>query len=396
MTYTVLLYGATGYSGRLIAEEARVDGMAAVDAPNEYRMVLAGRDASALRDMASELGMEYRVAALDDRDRLREILSEADVVINAAGPFAFTAVPMAKAALATGCHYVDINGELDVYKRLDDYSDLAVQRDVVMVCSAGHMTAASDVLLDWVLSNWRASGHRAGSRLAAVRIALSRIPSFSRGSGATVTRSFREQVAVVRAVERNGRTEMMLWHEPVGRLERTFDLGPRDANGRGSLRIASATNLVDTLTARATLQRHKLVADTIESYMESGTAYRLANQVAALAAPFTACTVMRGLARAQLGLLPDGPTDEERQREGHVVVLEVDALDSVPLERLRWETPNVYQLTSQLVIAVAKRGVVSKAYGWRTPAAILGTPGFGVQDAPDSGPFRNCRLVAAH
>src|SRR4029077_20940378 len=113
----VLLYGATGYSGRLIAALARQRWSGATS----LRVIVAGRDGRALRDLANELDVEYRTFALDDARGIDAGLRDVVTVINAAGPFALTAEPLAKAALRSGCHYVDINGELDVYKRLVDF-----------------------------------------------------------------------------------------------------------------------------------------------------------------------------------------------------------------------------------------------------------------------------------
>ena len=61
-------------------------------------MVLAGRDGERAREARrDEHGMEYRVFGLDDRDEVRRGLRDVDVVINAAGPFAWTAERLVKA-----------------------------------------------------------------------------------------------------------------------------------------------------------------------------------------------------------------------------------------------------------------------------------------------------------
>src|SRR5436305_6338450 len=119
MGYNVMLYGATGFSGRRIAAHGK-----AVMGPGkpyaDCRIILAARDGAKLRKVADENGMEFRVFALDDQKKIRKRLHAIDVIINAAGPFAFTGESLTEAALRAGCHYVDINGELDVYCKLDD------------------------------------------------------------------------------------------------------------------------------------------------------------------------------------------------------------------------------------------------------------------------------------
>ena len=171
------------------------------------------------------------------------------MIINAAGPFAATAKPLVAAALETGCSYVDINGEVDVYRALDDLAFKAEHRGIAMVCGAGASAAGSDLLLDLALQELKRTPVE---ELGAVRIAMSQVPDFSRGSAATGLRLLREQVLVVRRgknpdAKGDLKRQMVYWHEPIGRLERTFNLrtpqlrkrpceniSPRDRLGRQS------------------------------------------------------------------------------------------------------------------------------------------------------------------
>ena len=169
----------------------------------------------------------------------------------------------------------------------------------------------------------------------------------------------REEVTVVRrrATARPGGPgeELALWHEPVGKLERTFDFRDReDKSAKPDLRIASAANLVDTLTARLTIARHKRSVRSIESYVETNAADRIAYQLGALLAPMSSLPWVRALTQLQIGMLPEGPTTDELKDEGHLIVLEIEDAFRKRIIDWRWRTPNVYQLTAQLVVAVAE------------------------------------------
>ncbi|WP_113703157.1 saccharopine dehydrogenase NADP-binding domain-containing protein [Nonomuraea lactucae] len=98
----VAIYGANGHTGRLVAAELLARGQ---------DVVLAGRDAAALAALAAEIDTPERVrthvAPLDDQAALRELCAGAAVLIHCAGPFARTAEPVASAAVAAGCHYID-------------------------------------------------------------------------------------------------------------------------------------------------------------------------------------------------------------------------------------------------------------------------------------------------
>jgi short subunit dehydrogenase-like uncharacterized protein len=392
---TILLYGATGFSGRLIAAEAERAGMGS-GGGSGLRMVLGGRDGGRLRRLARTHEMEYRPFSLDDRGDVRRELRDVDVVINAAGPFAWTADRLVKGALDEGCHYVDINGEADVYRKLDDLGRHAAQRGLIMVCSAGHTAAASDLLLEAALDELHPGHLQFGRELGAVRIAMSRVMSLSAGSAETVWRSLREQVTVVQMAEFEADggvvREPRLWHEPVGRLERTFDFRAPDG-ARRDLRIASAANLVDTLTARRTVARKRFSAKRIESYVEAGTVARMGYQLGSLLAPLAAIPVVRALARQQIDLLSMDLTEEEL-RERQIVLLEIEDPARTTVIDWWWETPNAYQFTAQVVVAIAGKIAAGGAPGWLTPGDVLQPrrdPATGqLAGAPDA--LRDCRL----
>ena len=129
--------------------------------------------------------MQYRTFSLDDRDDVRRGLRGVDVLINAAGPFAWTADRLIKGALDEGCHYVDINGEVDVCKARR-FRPLRGARERAIVCSAGHTAAASDLLLDAALDHLNYGADLdCGAELGAVRIAMSRVMNLSHGSAET-------------------------------------------------------------------------------------------------------------------------------------------------------------------------------------------------------------------
>lgn len=389
----LLLYGATGYSGRLIAELAQ---QRWADGKQGLRLILAGRNGQLLSDLARRLKVGYRVFGLDDRHAVEAGLQDVFALINAAGPFALTAEPLAKAALRCGCHYVDINGEVDVYKRLDDLGYLARQRRLAMVCGAGHSAVASELLLEEALRYLKGT-----TELGAVRIALSQIDQPSRGSIQTVLRTLREQVLVVRdGGERKGlqsskNDRFTLTYVPLGQLERVFDFGlepdatsadpggparRRRSGPRPARRIASAVNLIDTLTARLTAARHVDRVLRIESYLECSDFLRAIHQWSAITAPLWWISTLRDIATRQIELLPEGPTAGERTRERLSVVLEIEDIWGHPLIDWRLETPSAYDFTACAAVTVAERmaqpvpGYSTRAEGlagWRTPAELL-------------------------
>jgi short subunit dehydrogenase-like uncharacterized protein len=128
----LLLYGANGYTGTLIAERACALGL---------RPVLAGRSEEKLRPLAARLGLPHRAFGLDQPD-----LGGARLVLHCAGPFSQTSRAMVDACLAQGAHYLDVTGEIDVFEAVLARGAEARERKVVLLPGVGFDVVPSDCL----------------------------------------------------------------------------------------------------------------------------------------------------------------------------------------------------------------------------------------------------------
>lgn len=133
-----MLYGATGYTGRLVVEELERRGL-------DY--VLSGRDEEKLARLAGERGAPMRVAPMDDARALRELLADASAVISCAGPFTLAGHALVRAAVDTGTHYVDSTGEQPFIKLVFDNHGAAAERaGVALVPALGFDYAPGDCI----------------------------------------------------------------------------------------------------------------------------------------------------------------------------------------------------------------------------------------------------------
>lgn len=99
----VVVLGATGYTGRLVAREAAGAGVP---------VVLAARDADRLAAVAAETGLAAtRLVDVTDRASLGGLIRRGDAVINTAGPFLELGEPVVRACVEAGAHYLDTAGE---------------------------------------------------------------------------------------------------------------------------------------------------------------------------------------------------------------------------------------------------------------------------------------------
>jgi short subunit dehydrogenase-like uncharacterized protein len=131
----LVIYGATGYTGELIAREAVRRGL---------QPVLAGRNEATVAALAQELGREYRIAPLDDPGALDRALQGATVTMHCAGPFSATSAPMVAACLRQRSHYLDITGEIDVLEAVHARDPAARQAGVVLCPATGFDVVPTD------------------------------------------------------------------------------------------------------------------------------------------------------------------------------------------------------------------------------------------------------------
>jgi short subunit dehydrogenase-like uncharacterized protein len=132
-----ILYGANGYTGRCIAEEA---------IRRNLRPLVAGRNAQTIPRLATEFGLDHRVFGLDEATPLRESIRGAKLILNCAGPFSATARPLMDACLAEGVHYLDITGEIDVIESAAALDDKAKAVGVILLPAVGFDVVPSDCL----------------------------------------------------------------------------------------------------------------------------------------------------------------------------------------------------------------------------------------------------------
>ncbi|MGH2957804.1 MAG: saccharopine dehydrogenase family protein, partial [Solirubrobacterales bacterium] len=136
----IAVYGATGYTGRLVARE-----LAAAKAD----FVLSGRSEEKLRALAEELERDVpvRPAQLDDPVSLAGLLADCAAVIDCAGPFVRYGEPVLRAAVETSTHYLDTTGE-QPYIRMafERYGPGAAEAEVAVIPAMGFDFAPGDMI----------------------------------------------------------------------------------------------------------------------------------------------------------------------------------------------------------------------------------------------------------
>jgi len=147
--YSVIVYGATGFSGSLTCEYAT-----RAELWPSKTWCIAGRSkakVTALQGKLSMMSPNYapggiQVAAVDDAAAMRHLATMCDVLLNCAGPYALTGEGVVVACLEAGTHYVDITGEPQfVSKLVRQFDEAAKARSVAVVPCAGFDCVPTDL-----------------------------------------------------------------------------------------------------------------------------------------------------------------------------------------------------------------------------------------------------------
>lgn len=331
-----LLYGANGYTGRLVAEDAVRRGL---------RPILAGRNAAELEALGLRLGLPVRVFGLDSPATLREGLADVGLVLHCAGPFSKTCAPMLEACLAQGAHYLDITGEIEVFAHCHAQDARARERGIVVLPGAGFDVVPTDCL--------------AAMLKRELPEATSLVLAFEAAGGPSPGTA----LTGVEGLGQGGRARIdgKLVRVPLAWKTRRFD---RD----GQPRFAMTIPWGDVFTAYVSTG----IPD-IEVYMgvPPATAARL-RRIRWLGPLLGSAPVQRWL-KGQVLRRVRGPDASTRESSNGRIWGEVRSAEGREV-RAQLRTPNGYTLTVSAALGIVQHllGTPAAAAGFQTPSQLMG------------------------
>jgi short subunit dehydrogenase-like uncharacterized protein len=294
----IALYGATGYTGRLVAAE-----LAAAKAD----FVLSGRNRRKLDSLAEELGGNAAVqpAALDDDAALRSLLSDCAAVIDCAGPFIRHGEPVLRAAVETETHYLDTTGEQPyIQMAFDRYGPGAEAAGVAVIPAMGFDYVPGDMLasltargmgeLDEIALSyaWRGFQPSHGTARSALEILSGEDVEWKNLKWQSTSCGF-------------GRGSFD-FPEPIGRQP----VSRYPAGEVITVPNHTRTNKVTALLTLGTMAPRPLAP--VLPYAMPGAALALR-------------TPVRGLLNRAVGLLPEGPKEDDRRAARYTIVARAQA-----------------------------------------------------------------------
>jgi len=333
----LVIYGSTGYTGRLIVAEALSRGL---------RPTLAGRSADAVRSQAEALGLEWRVARIDDPAALDAALLGATAVLHCAGPFAHTWRAMSDACIRNRVHYLDITGEIAVFEGLAARDDEARAAGIMLLPGVGFDVVPSDCL----------ASHLARRLPNAVRLTLA-----FRASGGGASRG-----TLLTAVESLGSPGAIRQHGKIVAVPRAQHTRRIDF-GDGGLRDATTISWGDVSTAY-----YSTGIPDIEVYMAMRPAMRRAAIASRWLGPVLRSSVVRQWLTARVQRGPPGPSESSRVRGASLFWGEAVAADGQRAEA-RLRAASGYTLTAQTAMHLAAKALGGQIRaGFQTPSRAYG------------------------
>ena len=332
---TILIYGAYGYTGELVAREL---------VRRQQNLVLAGRSAEKLDPVAKSLGCTSRVVGVEDSTALDGAFRGVDAVLNCAGPFSQTALPVARACIRSGTHYLDITGEIGVFERLHALDGQAKEAGVTLLPGVGFDVVPTDCLA--------AKLHEKMPRAIRLELAIRPSPGVSRGTAATAV----EQMGASGLIRSGGD----LRREAIGARSRLVDFG------KGSEEVFSIP-WGDLVTAWVGTGIPEIIT---YAALPGGLKYLLgpARWLGWLLERRAVASMLQRLVRWRLF----GPNQDQRQRWRSHAWGEVRDHDGHTISG-RIECPEMYEFTVQsscaAVLRIIEGGIAS---GFQTPAKAFG------------------------
>lgn len=341
---TIAIYGATGFTGQLVAHEL---------ANHNVRVVISGRNHQKLQVLADEIfaahGAKFviRVAAVDDTNSLDALLHDVDALINCAGPFSDYGAPIAEAAIRNKVHYLDTTGEQGYMNwLLEECDEKAAKAGVALLSACAFEYAVGDFAAEYAL------------REGAVHIAVcyaARNMGTSRGT----------KKSALRALSGKGLTYLhgrLVERRPAYRL---FDVPFPGGSTKKAVWFPGGEALQVPRRGGVTWVESCIV-------MGENTAHLMATISGAIPA---LVKLTRPLTDKLIGMSSDDPY-ENSKGEPSFLVIAFDPRTGEPLATLRGGDP--YIVTAKIIVEAATR-VVQKTpivVGFTSAAALFDADSF--------------------
>ena len=329
-----LIYGANGYTGELVTRYAVEFGL---------KPIIAGRNETAIKELAEKHGLEFRGFSLDDTAKLDAALNEVATVIHCAGPFSLTSRQMGEACLRTKTHYTDITGEIAVFEACALADEKAKEAGIMVMPGVGFDVVPSDCLAMHLKNRLPSATH--------LTLGWYGMGRMSHGTQATMTMN----VGKGGAARRDGK----IMSVPAAWRTREIDFG------NGVVKTGVTIPWGDVSTAY-----HSTGIPNIEVYTVAPASAIKAMKLSRYLGWLMATNPVQKYLQSKIK--PGGPSDEERSK-GKTLLWGQASDDHGNRVESRMQCPEGYTTTALAALNITEKILAGNfTAGFQTPAKAYG------------------------
>ena len=386
--FDIIVQGATGFTGTLVAEYL----LRQYGADGDLRWALAGRSEDKLREVRERLGsaasdVELIVADSFDKIALQSLCERTHVVLTTVGPYALYGSDLVEACVNSGTHYCDLAGEVQwIRKMIDTHHDRARASGAKIVNCCGFDSVPMDIGV-WFLQ--RAAYERYGSYCKSISMLVKATKGTASGGTLASMMNLIKESREDRSIARTLIHPYSL--NPEGEREGPDDRDQQRVIYRNDAKAWTAPFVMAGVNTKVVRRSHALAGYPYgkdfrydESVMSGrgfsgwlkGTIMTLGLGVLVFLASFTATRKL--LQRFVLSKPGEGP-GRELQQQGFFNLMQIGVLaDGTQLcGRITGDQDPGYGSTSKMLSECAvclARDDLSDVGGVLTPAAAMGEP----------------------
>ncbi len=331
-----IIYGASGYTGKLIVESAVKQGL---------NPTLAGRTESKIKPLAEKYGLPFLTFGLDKVEDIVSNIQSFPLVLNCAGPFSKTVKPMVKACLQSGTHYLDITGEIEVFEYVKSCHQKAVESNILLMSGVGFDVVPTDCMANYLHTQMPDATH--------LELAWSGLGGgISHGTMSTMV----ENLGKSGAIRENGKMVPM----PTGHLGKTIDFGVKKL-------FCMSIPWGDVSTAFTTTGIPNIVVYTA---VPKNTYHIMKLQ--ALFNPIVRLDFVKNQIQNYVDKNIDGPTPVQLQNGISLIYGKVTNAQNKTIEA-RLQTREGYYLTAEMALIITQKVLNNPPQvGSHTPSKLFG------------------------
>lgn len=332
----LLIYGVTGFTGKLVLEQALEKGL---------KPLIAGRNPEKTKALAEKYDCNWIHFEAHEAETAIGKLEGVKIILNCAGPFVKTYKPIAEACLKYHIHYLDITGEMAVLEGLQKLGKNAQERNVILMPAVGFDVVPTDCMALRISKLIAQPTH--------LELGFGGMGSASRGTMKTAVFHAKDG----NKVRKNGKIVSVPYSK---------NYVEKKVNNRKVKLVSIPWG--DVFTAYHTTQIPNIVVRTAMpgktiKYLPLFNVFKF----------LTGIGFIRKMIENYIDKkLPEGP-DAEIRKSGKVYVFGDVKNEKGDVQSLIWETPEAYYLTAVCAVEIADK-ILNGNYpgGFHTPAGLLG------------------------